>query len=62
MRERGTGGTFLGADPVFANEGHQLSPVDYLRLCFRWAGFPHLERHADRPDVGEFLVEMSKGL
>jgi hypothetical protein len=53
---------FLGADPVFANEAHELPFVDYLRLCFRWAGFPRLERHADRPDVREFLRVMSKGL
>lgn len=53
---------FLGADPVFANEAHELPFVDYLRLCFRWAGFPRLERHADRPDVREFLKVMSKGL
>jgi len=50
---------FLGADPVFANEAHELPLVDYLRLCFRWAGFPRLERHADRPDVREFLKRMT---
>ena len=53
---------FLGADPIFANEVHELRFVDYLRLCFRWAGFPRLERHADRPEVREFLEVMSKGL
>lgn len=54
---------FLGADPVFANEAHELPFVDYLRLCFRWAGFPRLERYADRPDVHRFLEEvMNKGL
>jgi hypothetical protein len=53
---------FLGADPVFANEANELPFVDYLRLCFRWAGFPRLERYADRPDVREFLEAMSKGL
>jgi hypothetical protein len=53
---------FLGADPVFANEAHELPFVDYLRLCFRWAGFPQLERHAARPDVRHFLEVMSKGL
>jgi hypothetical protein len=53
---------FLGADPVFANEAHELPFVDYLRLCFRWAGFPRLERYADRPDVREFLEVMSKSL
>jgi hypothetical protein len=53
---------FLGADPIFAAEAHELPFVDYLRLCFRWAGFPRLERHADRPDVREFLEVMCKGL
>lgn len=53
---------FLGADPVFANEAHNLPFVDYLRLCFCWAGFPRLERHADRADVREFLERMSKHL
>jgi hypothetical protein len=53
---------FFGPDPIFANEAHELPFVDYLRLCFRWAGFPRLERHADRSDVREFLDVMSKGL
>jgi hypothetical protein len=35
---------FYGADPVWENEEHSLPFVDYLRLCFRWAGFPRLER------------------
>ena len=53
---------FLGADPIFANEAHELPFVDYLRLCFRWAGFPRLERYADRTDVREFLRVMGKDL
>jgi hypothetical protein len=53
---------FLGADPIFANEAHELPFVDYLRLCFRWAGFPRLERHAAPPDVRHFLQVMSKDL
>jgi hypothetical protein len=53
---------FLGADPIFANEAHELPFVDYLRLCFRWAGFPRLERHAARSDVRHFLEVMSKDL
>ena len=53
---------FLGADPVFANEAHELPFVDYLRLCFRWAGFPRLERYANRPDVREFLTRMGEDL
>lgn len=53
---------FLGVDPIFANEAHELPFVDYLRLCFRWAGFPRLERHADRASVREFLKVMGKDL
>jgi hypothetical protein len=53
---------FFGADPVFMNEDHELPFVDYLRLCFRWAGFPRLEDDADRPDVREFLRLMCKNL
>ena len=53
---------FLGVDPIFTDEAHELPLVEYLRLCFRWAGFPRLERHAGRPDVREFLMRMSKDL
>ena len=53
---------FFGADPDFVNEAHELPFVDYLRLCFRWAGFPRLEGHADRPNVREFLQMMGNGL
>jgi hypothetical protein len=35
---------FLGADPLFADERHGLPFLDYLRLAFRWAGFPGLDR------------------
>jgi hypothetical protein len=53
---------FFGADPVFANEAHELPFVDYLRLCFHWAGFPLLEGYADRPDVHAFVQKMGNGL
>ena len=53
---------YFGADPVFANEEHELPFVDYLRLCFRWAGFPRLEGYADQPDVREFLRVIGKDL
>lgn len=51
---------FVGADPMFVNEEHGLAFVDYLRLCFRWAGFPRLERYAERADVVAFVGEMTK--
>ncbi|NOU26528.1 MAG: SMI1/KNR4 family protein [Polyangiaceae bacterium] len=53
---------FLGADPIFANEKHQLPFTDYLRLCFRWGCFPGLERYADRADVREFARTMGAGV
>jgi hypothetical protein len=53
---------FYGADPLFANEPHRLSFVDYLRLSFRWAGFPGLEAHADREDVRRFVATFGQGL
>jgi hypothetical protein len=53
---------FFGADPLFANEPHRLSFVDYLRLSFHWAGFPGLETHADREDVRRFVETFGQGL
>jgi hypothetical protein len=41
---------------------HILAFVDYLRLCFRWAGFPRLERYVERADVVAFVAEMTKGV
>ena len=52
---------FHGADPVFAGEYHKLPFVSYLRLAFRWAGFPGLERFADRPDVQQFVATFGEG-
>ncbi len=51
---------FAGADPLVANEPHRLPFVDYLRLCFAWGGFPGLERVGERPDVREFVNEMTR--
>lgn len=53
---------FFGADPVFAHEPHQLPFVDYLRLGFRWAGFPGLENHGDQRDVRDFVAAFGEGL
>jgi hypothetical protein len=50
---------FLGADPLFAGEAHGLHFVDYLRLCFRWAGFPGLASHAQDPNVQRFVKRMT---
>ncbi len=53
---------FLGADPIFINEPHNLPFVDYLRLAFRWGGFPGLEKHGDRADVRTLVADLTRGL
>jgi hypothetical protein len=39
-----------GADAPFEFEWHGTTFVNYLRICFAWAGFPGLECKAVRPD------------
>lgn len=53
---------FFGGDPLFANEIHNLPFIDYLRLSFRWAGFPRLEEYSDRDEVRRFVARFGKGL
>jgi hypothetical protein len=53
---------FLGADPLVANERHGLPFLDYLRVAFRWAGFPGLDRHWQRRDVQNFVIRFGKDL
>jgi hypothetical protein len=54
--------SFPGADPLFADERHKLPFLDYLLLAFRWAGFPGLDRHAERRDVQYFVARFGEGL
>jgi hypothetical protein len=53
---------FLGADPWFSDERHGLPFLDYLRLAFRCAGFPGLDRHLARSDVQGFVARFGKDL
>jgi hypothetical protein len=53
---------FRGADPIFTDEEHELPFIDYLRLAFRWGGFPRIERHRGRADVQAFVREMTAGM
>jgi hypothetical protein len=53
---------FDGVDPPFAGEPHQLPFVDYLRLCFRFGGFPGLEKHRKRRDVSRLIEHLTEGL
>jgi hypothetical protein len=50
------------ADPVFVDKRHALPFLDYLRLAFKWAGFPGLEDYAERPDVQRFVEKFGQGL
>jgi hypothetical protein len=43
------------ADAVLLNERHDLLFVDYLRLCFRYGGFPGYEGQDDVPAEIEVL-------
>jgi hypothetical protein len=53
---------FPGADPTFCEERHGLPFLDYLRVAFRWAGFPGLDRHWARRDVQSFVARFGKDL
>ena len=53
---------FMGADPVFFSKNHALPFVDYLRLAFKWAGFPGLEDYGTRVDVRRFVQDFGRGL
>jgi hypothetical protein len=53
---------YFGADPIFSGERHGLPFLDYLRLAFRWGGFPGLEQHSARSDVQDFVARFCKDL
>ena len=38
------------ADAVLEGEAHEITFVEYLRLSFRWGGFPGWERYEIRPE------------
>lgn len=46
------------ADFTFANERHNLKFIDYLRLAFRWGGFPGLDEKTGA-DVNAFVKAMT---
>lgn len=39
----------LAADTLLLNDWHETTFVNYLRICFRWGGFPGWERYPDQP-------------
>lgn len=42
--------TGMVADAPLIHEWHHTTFVNYLRICFRWGGFPGWERQAARPE------------
>ena len=45
----------LRADGELLNERHELLFVEYLRLCFRFGGFPGFDGADERPAVIDSL-------
>jgi hypothetical protein len=38
------------ADAILEGEDHGITFVEYLRLSFRWGGFPGWEKYENRPE------------
>lgn len=53
---------FWGADPILAGERHGLPFIDYLRMSFRWAGFPGLQYCKDGSGAAQFVSQLGAGL
>jgi len=47
------------ADARLAGEPREVTFVEYLRIAFRWGGFPGWERESARP---EELTRLTEGL
>jgi hypothetical protein len=52
----------LAADARLLTERHHTTFVNYLRICFRWAGFPKLERVPGAPDGVSALSALTRDL
>ena len=48
------------ADAPLKGERHGVTLVEYLRVVFRWGGFPGWDQHEKRPE--ELLKFLSEGL
>ena len=53
---------FLGADPILHGERHGLPFMDYLRMSFRWAGFPGLQYWRDKDSAMRLAAQLGAGL
>jgi hypothetical protein len=50
------------ADARLLTEQHRTTFVKYLRICFRWAGFPKLEQVAGAPATVSAISALTRGL
>jgi hypothetical protein len=48
-------------DGILGHEWHQTTLVNYLRICFRWAGLPELAYFAEERGKEEFQA-LTEGL
>ncbi len=51
---------YLSTDAPRLSQWHETTFVNYLRICFRWGGFPGWERIETRPE--EDLAFLTEGL
>lgn len=52
----------LAADARLLTERHRTTFVNYLRICFRWAGFPKLEQIPGDPRAVSALSALTRDL
>lgn len=52
----------LAADARLLTERHRTTFVNYLRICFRWAGFPKLQQIPEAPDGVSALSALTRDL
>jgi hypothetical protein len=52
----------LAADARLLTERHRTTFVNYLRICFRWAGFPKLEQVSGAPTAVSSLLVLTRDL
>jgi hypothetical protein len=52
----------LAVDSILKNEWHNSTFLNYLRIAFRWGGFPGFERYPEQLRPGEAIAFLTDGL
>jgi hypothetical protein len=50
------------ADATLTNEWHETTFLNYLRIAFRWGGFPGFERYPEHLRPNEAIAYLTEGL